>query len=53
MVGSQDYLEEAMKRGLDIGQPNTGEELADFVAKRLSAFPAETIAEYRTYVQHP
>jgi tripartite-type tricarboxylate transporter receptor subunit TctC len=53
MVGSPDYLEEATKRGLDVGQPNTGEELTDFVATKLTAFPAETIAEYRTYVQHP
>jgi tripartite-type tricarboxylate transporter receptor subunit TctC len=53
MVASPDYVTEAMKRGLDIGQPNTGEELAQFVATKLAAFPAETIAEYRSYVQHP
>ncbi len=53
MVASPDYVTEAMKRGLDIGQPNTGEELAQFVATKLTSFPAETIAEYRTYVQHP
>ena len=53
MVASPDYVTEAMKRGLDIGQPNTGEDLAQFVATKLAAFPAETIAEYRSYVQHP
>jgi tripartite-type tricarboxylate transporter receptor subunit TctC len=50
MVASSDYQVEAMKRGLDIGQPNTGEELAQFVATKLAAFPAETIEEYRRYV---
>jgi tripartite-type tricarboxylate transporter receptor subunit TctC len=53
MVASPDYLTEAIKRGLDIGSPNTGEELARFVATTLTAFPAETIEEYRGYVQHP
>ena len=53
MVASPDYLTEAIKRGLDIGQPNTGEELASFVATKLTSFPAETIEEYRSYVQHP
>ncbi|HEY6259839.1 MAG TPA: hypothetical protein VIY51_29025 [Xanthobacteraceae bacterium] len=52
MVASQDYIDEASKRGLDIGQPNTGEELAAFVATKLASFPAETIEEYRGYVQH-
>jgi tripartite-type tricarboxylate transporter receptor subunit TctC len=50
MVASSDYQAEAMKRGLDIGQPNTGEELARFVATKLAAFPPETIEEYRRYV---
>ena len=50
MVASSDYQAEAMKRGLDIGQPSTGEELARFVATKLAAFPPETIEEYRRYV---
>jgi tripartite-type tricarboxylate transporter receptor subunit TctC len=50
MVASDDYQLEAMKRGLDLGQPNTGEELTRFVATKLAAFPPETIAEYRRYV---
>ena len=50
MVANDDYQVEAMKRGLDIGQPNTGEELARFVATKLAAFPAEAIEEYRRYV---
>jgi hypothetical protein len=52
MVASPDYQAEAMKRGLDIGQPNSGEELARFVATKLAAFPPETIEEYRRYVDH-
>jgi tripartite-type tricarboxylate transporter receptor subunit TctC len=51
MVASADYQIEAMKRGLDIGEPNTGEELARFVATKLAAFSPETIAEYRRYVE--
>ena len=52
MVASPDYQVEAMKRGLDMGQPNTGEELAAFVASKLAAFPPETIEEYRRFVDH-
>jgi tripartite-type tricarboxylate transporter receptor subunit TctC len=52
MVASKDYLDEASRQRLDIGQPNTGEELAQFVATKLASFPAETIEEYRRYVQH-
>ena len=51
MVADKGYQDEAVKRGLDIGQPNTGEELAEFAAK-LTAFPAETVEEYRRYVEH-
>jgi hypothetical protein len=39
------------RRGFDVGRPNTGEELADYVASKLIAFPAETIKEYRDYVE--
>jgi tripartite-type tricarboxylate transporter receptor subunit TctC len=52
MVASKDYLDEASRQRLDIGQPNTGEELAQFVATKLASFPAETIEEYRRYVEH-
>lgn len=51
MVASQDYLTEAVKRGFDVGRPNTGEEIAAYVADTLLAFPAETIREYRSYVE--
>jgi tripartite-type tricarboxylate transporter receptor subunit TctC len=52
MVTSREYRDEASKRGFDIGRPNTGEELAQFVATKLASFPAETIAEYRRTVEH-
>jgi tripartite-type tricarboxylate transporter receptor subunit TctC len=51
MVASPDYVAEAVKRGLDIGDPNTGEELAQF-AVTLTSFPAGTVAEYRRFVEH-
>jgi tripartite-type tricarboxylate transporter receptor subunit TctC len=51
MVASKDYQDDASKRGLDIGTPNTGEELAAYVANKLASFPAETIKEYRDYVE--
>lgn len=51
MVASKDYHDDATKRGFDLGRPNTGEEIADYVSKKLTAFPAETIQEYRSYIQ--
>jgi tripartite-type tricarboxylate transporter receptor subunit TctC len=53
MVASREYQEEAARRGLDVGKPNTGEELAEYVASKLVSFPAETIKEYREYVERP
>jgi hypothetical protein len=53
MVASKEYQEDAARRGLDVGKPNTGEELADYVASKLVTFPAETIREYRDYVERP
>ena len=51
MVATSEYRDEATKRGFDVGEPNTGEAIADYVSNTLTAFPAETIAEYRTYVE--
>ena len=51
MVESREYVEEAIKRNLDVGRPNTGEEITDYVTNTLMAFPAETIREYRSYVE--
>jgi hypothetical protein len=51
MVASKEYIDEATKRSIDVGRPNTGEELAEYVAKNLASFPAEAIKEYREYVE--
>jgi hypothetical protein len=51
MVASREYLDEAVKRGFDVGKPNTGEEIADYISTKLMAFPDETIREYRSYVE--
>jgi hypothetical protein len=51
MVASRDYHDEAVKRGFDMGRPNTGEEITAYVADTLLNFPAETIREYRSYVE--
>jgi tripartite-type tricarboxylate transporter receptor subunit TctC len=51
MVATAEYRDEAVKRGFDVGAPNTGEAITKYVADTLSNFPAETIAEYRTYVE--
>ena len=51
MVATSEYRDEAAKRGFDVGTPNTGEAITDYVTNTLRKFPAETIAEYRTYVE--
>jgi tripartite-type tricarboxylate transporter receptor subunit TctC len=51
MVASREYQDEAVKRGLDLGRPNTGEEIAAYVTNTLMSFPAETVREYRGYVE--
>ena len=51
MVASRDYLDEAARRGFDVGRPNTGEEIAAYVSDKLMTFPPETIREYRSYVE--
>ena len=51
MVASREYLDEAVKRSFDVGRPNTGEEIAAYVADTLLNFPAETVREYRSYVE--
>ena len=50
MASSKDYLDEAGRRGFDVGKPNSGEELADYVARNLTAVPADVIGDYRGYV---
>jgi tripartite-type tricarboxylate transporter receptor subunit TctC len=52
MATSKEYMEEASKRGFDVGEPNTGEDLADYVSTRLVSFPSDVIREYREIVEH-
>jgi tripartite-type tricarboxylate transporter receptor subunit TctC len=51
MVATREYRDEAMKRGFDVGAPYYGEAITEYVTNTLTNFPAETIAEYRTYVE--
>jgi tripartite-type tricarboxylate transporter receptor subunit TctC len=51
MAASSEYLDEAVKRGFDVGKPNSGEEITAYVSDKLMAFPTETIREYRSYVE--
>jgi len=51
MVASKDYQDEAIKRSFDVGKPNSGEEIADYIAKHLSDVPAAVIQDYREYVE--
>jgi len=44
-------VEEAIKRNLDVGRPNTGEEITDYVTQHAHGLSAETIREYRSYVE--
>jgi tripartite-type tricarboxylate transporter receptor subunit TctC len=50
-VSSRDYKEQASKRGFEVGAPNSGEEIADYIAKNLSNVPADVIGEFRSYAQ--
>ncbi len=52
MASSKEYQEEAAKRGLDVGTPTVGEELAEFIGKNLTAVPADVLQEYRAFVAH-
>jgi hypothetical protein len=52
IASSKEYLDEAGKRGFDVGQPNSGEELADYVSSKLVSFPPEVVREYRDTVEH-
>jgi hypothetical protein len=51
MATSKDYVDEAVKRGFDVGRPNSGEEITDYVSEKLMNFPIDTINEYKSYVE--
>jgi tripartite-type tricarboxylate transporter receptor subunit TctC len=50
MGSSKEYVEEANKRGIDIGKPSHGADLQEFVAKSLGAIPRDVVEEYKAYV---
>jgi ABC-type amino acid transport substrate-binding protein len=51
MVASKEYQDEAIKRSFDVGKPNSGEEIAEYIEKNLAVVPAEVIRDYREYVE--
>ena len=50
-VSSKDYQNDAARRGFDVGRPNPGEEIADYIANNLSNVPADVIQEFRLHSQ--
>jgi hypothetical protein len=50
-VTSKEYYTEATKRGFEVGSPNVGSALADYLDKNLSSVPADVIKEFRTYTE--
>ena len=50
MGASKDYIDEAARRGIDIGKPNHGEELQTFIASSLGDIPRDVVEEYKGYV---
>lgn len=51
MVATEDYRAEALKRGFDVGTPNSGAAIAAYVAETLTKMPDEVVGEYRSYVE--
>jgi tripartite-type tricarboxylate transporter receptor subunit TctC len=50
-ITSREYQEQAAKRGFEVGKPNSGQEIADYIASNLSTVSPEVIHEFRTYMQ--
>jgi tripartite-type tricarboxylate transporter receptor subunit TctC len=48
-VTSPEYVAQATKRGFDVGQPNSGPDLRDYIDKSLSAVPDSVTKEFREY----
>jgi tripartite-type tricarboxylate transporter receptor subunit TctC len=51
MVKDKEYLEEAEKRGLPVGQPIEGEELQKLIAQTLSSVPDDVLQEYIAFTE--
>jgi len=50
MVEDKEYVEEAEKRGLPVGEPINGEELQTLVAQTLSSVPDDVLQEYLAFM---
>lgn len=50
MGTSADYVNEAARRGIDIGKPSHGADLQGFIATSLGGVPRDIVDEYRGYV---
>ena len=46
MVQDKEYVEEAEKRGLPVGQPINGQELQKLIAQTLASVPDDVLQEY-------
>jgi hypothetical protein len=53
MVKDKEYLEEAEKRGLPVGQPIEGEELQKLIAQTLSSVSDDVLQEYLAFAEGP
>ena len=51
MVKDKQYMEEAEKRGLPVGEPIGGEELQKLVAQTLSSVPDDVLQEYLAFTE--
>ena len=51
MVRDAAYQEEARRRNFDVGTPNDGEAIADYLSKVISGLSPEVIAEYKSFVE--
>ena len=50
MATSNDYTDEAARRGIDIGKPSHGAQLQSIIATSLGDIPKEIVEEYKGYV---
>jgi tripartite-type tricarboxylate transporter receptor subunit TctC len=51
MVKDKEYMDEAEKRGLPVGQPLGGEELRKLIAEKLSSVPDDVLQEYLSFTE--
>jgi tripartite-type tricarboxylate transporter receptor subunit TctC len=51
MVKDKEYMAEAEKRGLPVGEPISGEELRKLIAEKLSSVPDDVLKEYLSFTE--